>query len=117
MKIAIGCDHAGLELKSALMSYLDSRLIPYEDFGTYTAESCDYPRIAEKVCKAILSGQFDRGILICGTGIGMSITANKFRASARQPAANPTLPSWQNDTIMPMCFVWARELLPAGWQH
>lgn len=78
MKLAIGCDHSGLELKSALMNYLDSRLIPYEDFGTYSAESCDYPRVAEKVCKAILSGQFDRGILICGTGIGMSIAANKF---------------------------------------
>ena len=78
MKLAIGCDHSGLELKSALMNYLDSRLIPYEDFGTYSAESCDYPRVAEKECKAILSGQFDRGILICGTGIGMSIAANKF---------------------------------------
>jgi len=53
-------------------------MIPYEDFGTYTEESTDYPRIAEKVCKAILSGSFDRGILICGTGVGMSIAANKF---------------------------------------
>ncbi|MGB4596128.1 MAG: ribose 5-phosphate isomerase B [Anaerolineaceae bacterium] len=78
MKLAIGSDHAGLPLKTALKPYLDSRLIPYEDFGTDTADSVDYPRIAEKVCKAILSGQFDRGILICGTGIGMSITANKF---------------------------------------
>ncbi|MFZ3069915.1 MAG: ribose 5-phosphate isomerase B [Anaerolineaceae bacterium] len=78
MKIAIGCDHSALSLKAAIKSYLDSRMIPYEDFGTFTEESCDYPRIAEKVCKAILSGQYDRGILICGTGIGMSIAANKF---------------------------------------
>ncbi len=78
MKLAIGSDHAGLPLKQALIPYLDSRMIPYEDFGTDSPESVDYPRIAEKVCKAILSGQFDRGILICGTGIGMSITANKF---------------------------------------
>ncbi|MFZ3151759.1 MAG: ribose 5-phosphate isomerase B [Anaerolineaceae bacterium] len=78
MKIAIGCDHSGLVLKASIKAYLDSRMIPYEDFGTDTPESCDYPRIAEKVCKAILAGQFDRGILICGTGIGMSIAANKF---------------------------------------
>ena len=78
MKIAIGSDHAGLALKEAIKAYLDSRMIPYEDFGTHTLESCDYPRIAEIVCKAILSSEFDRGILICGTGIGMSISANKI---------------------------------------
>lgn len=78
MKIAIGSDHAGLALKETLKIYLESQMIPFEDFGTYTSESCDYPRTAELVSKAILSGQFDRGILICGTGIGMSITANKF---------------------------------------
>ena len=79
MKIAIGSDHAGLALKEALKAYLDSRMIPYEDFGTHTAESCDYPRIAEIVCKAILSAEFDRGILICGTGIGISMAANKIK--------------------------------------
>ena len=78
MKIAIGCDHTALALKETIKNYLDSRMIPYEDFGTFTSESADYPRIAELVSKAILSGQFDRGILICGTGIGMSIAANKF---------------------------------------
>ncbi len=78
MKIAIGSDHAGLALKEAVKVYLDSRMIPYEDFGTHTQESSDYPRIAEIVCKAILSTEFDRGILICGTGIGMSIAANKI---------------------------------------
>lgn len=78
MKIAIGSDHAGFALKETIKAYLDSRMIPYEDFGTHTQESCDYPRIAEIVCKAILSSEFDRGILICGTGIGMSIAANKI---------------------------------------
>jgi len=78
MKIAIGSDHTGLALKEVIKAYLDSRMIPYEDFGTHTPESCDYPRIAEIVCKAILSSEFDRGILICGTGIGMSIAANKI---------------------------------------
>jgi ribose 5-phosphate isomerase B len=89
MKLAIGCDHSGLELKSTLMNYLDSRLIPYEDFGTFSTESCDYPRIAEKVCKAVLSGQYDRGILICGTGIGMSIAANKFAGIRAAACSEP----------------------------
>ena len=79
MKLAIGSDHGGLSLKEDVKAYLDSRKIAYEDFGTYSSDSCDYPRIAEKVCKAILSGQFDRGILVCGTGVGMSISANKFK--------------------------------------
>ena len=89
MKLASGCDHSGLELKSTLMNYLDSRLIPYEDFGTFSTESCDYPRIAEKVCKAVLSGQYDRGILICGTGIGMSIAANKFAGIRAAACSEP----------------------------
>lgn len=89
MKLAIGSDHAGLPLKTALIPYLDSRLIPYEDFGTNSPDSVDYPRIAEKVCKAILSGQFDRGILICGTGVGMSITANKFHGIRAAACSEP----------------------------
>ena len=78
MKIAIACDHSGLALKQAILEYLNSRLIEYTDFGTDSSESCDYPLYAEKVCKAIVNSDFDRGILICATGIGMSITANKF---------------------------------------
>lgn len=78
MKIAIASDHTGLILKQAVLGYLNSRLIEYSDFGTDSTESCDYPLYAEKVCKAILNSGFDRGILICATGIGMSITANKF---------------------------------------
>lgn len=89
MKLAIGSDHAGFELKNTLSQYLESRFIPYEDFGTFTTDSCDYPRIAEKVCKAVLSGQFDRGILICGTGIGMSISANKFAGIRAAACSEP----------------------------
>lgn len=89
MKIAIGCDHTGLALKAALIAYLDSRMIPYEDLGTFTEENSDYPRIAEKVCKAILSGSFDRGILICGTGVGMSIAANKFNGIRAVACSEP----------------------------
>jgi ribose 5-phosphate isomerase B len=78
MKIAIASDHTGIALKQTIVDYLNSRLIEYSDFGTDSTASCDYPLYAEKVCKAILNSEFDRGILICATGIGMSITANKF---------------------------------------
>ncbi len=76
--IAIGCDHGGITLKAEIMKHLDKLQIPYKDFGTYTADSCDYPDIAEPVCAAINSGECDKGVLICGTGIGISMAANKI---------------------------------------
>ena len=77
--IAIGSDHGGLELKQYLMKHLEAQGIAYKDYGTYTADSCDYPEYAEKVCRAVTGGEADKGILICGTGIGISIAANKVR--------------------------------------
>lgn len=77
--IALGCDHAGLEAKQKLIAYLEQRGYKCKDFGTYTSDSCDYPDYAYAVAKAVQSGQCDRGILICGTGIGMSIAANKVK--------------------------------------
>lgn len=77
LKVAIGCDHAGLQYKEAIIDYLKFRNIEYEDLGTYTPESCDYPDIARKVCEKVITNCADRGILVCGTGIGMSIVANK----------------------------------------
>ena len=79
MKIALGSDHAGWELKEEVKKFLSIQKVEYKDFGPYNEESVDYPDYAEKVCEAILSGKFDRGILICGTGIGMSIAANKIK--------------------------------------
>lgn len=78
-KIAIGCDHGGYNLKNSIIEYLTKNDVAYTDFGTYTSDSCDYPDIAEKVCGAIVSGECDGGILVCGTGIGMSIAANKIK--------------------------------------
>ena len=75
--IAIGSDHGGFELKKALMKHLDQRGLAYKDFGTYSEASCDYPVYAKAVANAVASGECARGILICGTGIGVSITANK----------------------------------------
>lgn len=79
MKIAIGCDHGGYDLKQAVMKHLEERNIEYKDFGTYTADSCDYPEYGEQVANAVVSGEFDAGIAICGTGVGISITANKIK--------------------------------------
>lgn len=79
MKIAIGCDHGGINLKPALIDYLNEQKIEYEDFGCYDKSSVDYNDYAEKVALAVQSRKFDLGILICGTGIGMSIMANKFK--------------------------------------
>jgi len=78
MKIAIGCDHAGLELKKEIISLLDDLDIECVDYGTQSPESVDYPDIGEKVSEVVSSGETDKGILICGTGIGMSMVANKF---------------------------------------
>ena len=77
--IALGCDHGGLEIKNAIIEYLKQKGIEYTDCGTYTAESVDYPVYAKKVCAEITSGRCTAGILCCGTGIGMSIAANKIR--------------------------------------
>lgn len=75
--IAIGCDHGGFELKKKIMAHLDARGLEYKDFGTYSDASCDYPIYGKAVAKAVASGECERGIVICGTGIGISITANK----------------------------------------
>ena len=78
MKIAIGTDHGGFELKKTLLETLRGLGYPVTDFGCHSTESVDYPDFAEKVARGVSEGLFDRGILICGTGIGMSIAANKF---------------------------------------
>lgn len=77
--IAIGSDHGGFELKKKLMEHLSERGLEYKDSGTYSSASCDYPVYAKAVANAVASGECDRGIIICGTGIGVSITANKVR--------------------------------------
>lgn len=77
MKIAIGCDHGGFELKNEIINYLKSENHEVKDFGTYSTSSCDYPDIALPVAEAVASKEYEFGILICGTGIGIGIAANK----------------------------------------
>ena len=75
--IAIGSDHGGYALKQEIMAHLKARGLEYKDFGTYTEASCDYPVYAKAVARAVAGGECEKGILICGTGIGVSMTANK----------------------------------------
>ena len=77
--IALGSDHGGFGLKQHIMDYLDSHGLEYRDFGTHSAESCDYPTYAKAAAEAVASGQCEKGIVICTTGIGISIAANKVR--------------------------------------
>lgn len=79
MRIAIGCDHGGIVLKPAILEYLSNQGIEYKDFGCFGNTSVDYPIYAKAVAEAVSGGECDLGILLCGTGIGMSICANKVR--------------------------------------
>ena len=78
MKIALACDHGALELKEAIKAHLTMRGLEFEDFGTYTKDSCDYPDFAGPAAQAVAAGDCDRGIVCCTTGIGISIAANKI---------------------------------------
>ena len=77
MKIAIGCDHGGFELKNEIIKFLESENYEVKDFGTYSTDSCDYPDVALPVAEAFSAKEYEFGILVCGTGIGIGISANK----------------------------------------
>lgn len=99
--IALGCDHGGLELKNTIIKYLEKNNIEFKDYGTYTPESVDYPVYAKKVAKAVAEGECEKGILICGTGIGISIAANKvrgIRAALCHDVASARLTRLHNDS-------------------
>jgi len=101
--IAIACDHGALELKEVLKAHLEKRGLEYKDFGTYTADSCDYPDFGAAAAKAVASGECDRGIVMCTTGIGISITANKvkgIRCALLSDKMSARLTRQHNDTNM-----------------
>ena len=77
--IALGSDHGGWALKQEVMKHLDARGLEYKDYGTYSEDSCDYPVYGKAVAHAVADGECEKGIIICGTGIGISITANKIK--------------------------------------
>lgn len=88
-KIAIAADHAGFEKKETIKKTLDALGVEYDDYGTNSAESVDYPDYAEKVAEGVSSGKYDQGLLVCGTGTGMAIAANKFPGVRAAVAWNP----------------------------
>ncbi|MCR4842336.1 MAG: ribose 5-phosphate isomerase B [Eubacterium sp.] len=90
MKIAIGNDHAAVDLKNSVMEYLEEKGIEIDDFGVQSTQRANYPVYAEKVAKKVLSGEYDCGILICGTGVGISIAANKFKGIRAAAVSDPT---------------------------
>ena len=101
--IAIACDHGALALKEAIKKHLDERGLAYKDFGTYTAESCDYPDYVAPAARAVASGECDRGIVLCTTGIGVSIAANKIkgiRCALLSDKMSARLTRQHNDTNM-----------------
>lgn len=103
MKIAMGCDHGGLELKETIKAHLAARGFEVEDFGTYSKESCDYPDFARPAAEAVASGACERGILVCTTGIGVSITANKvkgIRCALLSDLMSAKMTRQHNDTNM-----------------
>ena len=100
MKIAIGSDHGGYELKQKIKALLEKENIPFKDFGCYSEESVDYPEYAKIVAHEVVNKNFDRGILICGTGIGISISANRvkgIRASLVHDLRSAALTRQHND--------------------
>ena len=103
MKISLGCDHGGLELKNEIKVHLEARGFECRDFGTYTKDSCDYPDYARPAAEAVASGECERGILVCTTGIGVSITANKVngvRCALLHDKMSARLTREHNDTNM-----------------
>ena len=101
--IALACDHGAFDLKQAIMKHLEARGLDYKDFGCYDKTSCDYPDFAGPAAKAVASGECDRGIVVCTTGIGVSITANKvkgIRCALLSDVLSARLTREHNDTNM-----------------
>ena len=103
MKIAIGCDHGALDLKNKMVKHLEAKGHEVKDFGTYSLDSCDYPDFAAPAAKAVASGECDKGIVLCTTGIGVSITCNKvkgIRCALLSDVMSARMTREHNDTNM-----------------
>ena len=103
MKISIGCDHGAIDLKNIVVEHLMKKGYEVADFGTYTAASCDYPEFAEAAARAVASGECEKGIVLCTTGIGVSITCNKIdgiRCALLSDVMSARMTREHNDTNM-----------------
>ena len=101
--IALAADHGGFELKEAVRAHLDEIGVAYKDFGSFDGASCDYPDMAEPACRAVVAGECDKALLFCGTGVGISISANKIHGIR----ATPSAPSTPAATTTPTPCAWA----------
>lgn len=115
MKIAIGCDDAAYNLKVELIKFLTSLGIECDDFGAGAGDTTLYPNVAEKVAIAVAKGEYDRGILTCGTGIGMCITANKIPGVRAAVCHDVFLQSEQERVMMRRLFVLVKGLSVSNW--
>ena len=102
MKIALGADHAGFEEKEKLKKTLDEIGVEYEDVGTFSTDSVDYPDFAQKVGEKVENGEAEQGILVCGSGIGVAIAANKMHGIRAAQAWNEETANLRVNTTMPM---------------
>ena len=103
MKISIGCDHGAIDLKNKVVSHLEAKGFEVKDFGTYTNASCDYPEFAAAAARAVAAGECDKGIVLCTTGIGVSISANKIdgiRCALLSDVWSAKMTRLHNDTNM-----------------
>ena len=103
MKISIGCDHGAIDLKNKVVSHLEAKGYEVKDFGTYTKASCDYPEFAAAAARAVASGECEKGIVLCTTGIGVSISANKvsgIRCALLSDVWSAKMTRLHNDTNM-----------------
>lgn len=116
MKLAIASDHGGYALKEAMKKHLKSQNIAFVDCGTDSEDSCDYPDFAEKACRLVQQGEADFGVLICGTGIGMSITANKMNGIRAALCGEPFLRISPGHIMMPMFSAWGHGSPVPDWQ-
>ena len=117
--IALAADHGGFELKEAVKAHLKELGLEYIDFGTHSTDSVDYPDMAVPACDAVVSGECSKALLFCGTGVGISMAANKIKAFVPAAALTASAASIPAATTMPMLCAWAAAwsapALPASW--
>ncbi len=104
--IALGCDHGGYELMQEVIKYLEEHGLEYKNYGTYSTDSCDYPDYAKKVAEAILAGECEKGILICGTGMVLQLQPTVMRESERPTVQTALWRKLQESIMMPIFLVW-----------
>lgn len=114
MKIAVACDHGGLNLKKALIGYLVKNGYEYMDFGTNSTDSCDYPDYALPAAESVARGECDRGIVICSTGIGVSLSPTKYPECVVHIV---TIPIVQNTPVITMTRICSLSAKVSGYRH